>query len=431
MKDKGIGTGATVGIIIVIIAIAAGGYYAYSQGGEGPGPENQPENQVEKEKIPIGIMMPLTGDLSPIAGPMRDGALLALEKVNEAGGLLDNQQINPVVEDTETSESAALDAASKLIDVNNVPVIVGPASSGMAQAILSTTISNEVVQIGPSNTAVVFTTWDDNGYYFRTCPSDALQGKAMANLAVDENYETAATLAINNPYGNGFANVFAEEFEKKGGTVQTQETFDPQATTFETVVSETAAENPDVIVLVAYHEKGSTILKQAYQQGVMEESDWLLAEGLKHDNLAEMTGKTAEGEFIIEGVKGTTPAPKSEYKYYDNYKADYKERYGSDPGIYSSNSYDAAAVAALAIQEAGEAKGSEIKKHIATVANPPGTKVFEIPKALSLLRQGEEINFQGASSALTFDNVGDITAATYEVWTIENGDVVHGRKLPV
>ncbi|KXB06960.1 hypothetical protein AKJ52_01255 [candidate division MSBL1 archaeon SCGC-AAA382C18] len=398
----------------------AGGYIAFSgTGGEsGDG------------KVNMGMLMPLTGDLSPYGGPMRDGGKLAIEQINDAGGLLDNRKINLIVEDTETSETVSVDAASKLINVNNVPVIIGPAGSGSAMAIIDKCITNKVLQIGPSTTSPDFTTYDDDGYFYRTVPSDALQGLAMAKLAIQEEYETASTLVLNNAYGTGFEKVFEKEFEDRGGTILNKIKYDPDATTFETEVSKISEGNPDVIMLVSYPETGSVILRQAYQEAVMEKSDWLLSEGLKAENFPEMVGKTDEGNYIIDGFKGTAPDPRVTGPKYEKFKEDYKAKFGRNPAIFSPNTYDAVAVAALAIQEAGEAKGSALKKHVTSVANPPGKEVTDLGEAIELLKQGKEINYQGASGEITFDNNGDVFGK-YVEWYVDGAKIKLGDRIPV
>ncbi len=421
MKDKGIGTAAAIGIIIVIVAIAAGGYYTYSQGGG----ENVPENQTS-EKIPMGLMMPLTGDLSFISDSMTNGGQLAAKEINDAGGILDNQKINIVLEDTETSPTASVDAASKLIQNNNVQVIVGPASSGDSKAILNKSITNQVVQIGPSVTGAYFTAYEDNGYFFRTCLSDTLQATAMAKIAENENYKTASTLVLNNTYGTGFAEIFAREFEERGGEILTQKAFNKDTSTFTTIIDEVTKDDPDVIVLCCYHKNGGEILKQAYQQGVMDDTDWLLSEGLEDENLADAAGS----DKVVEGLKGTTPKA-TRGAGYQSYENSYKEEYGESPGIYSPHTYDAVAIAALATQEAGVYDGSKIKEHILSVSNPPGQKVSDLGEAIDLLKQGKEINYQGASSQITYDNVGDVTTGSIQTWWFENGKIKYGKEIPL
>ncbi len=403
-----------IGVLVAVVAIA-GAYFVFSDGSGSEG------------KVNMGLMMPQTGGLSFISEPMINGAEIAATEINEAGGILEGKNVNLVLKDTETSPTASVDVVSTLIDVNNVQVIVGPAGSGSAKAILSKTSSNQVVQIGPSNTSRYFSNCDDNGYYYRTCLSDELQATLMSRLATEENYETASVLVVNNAYGQGFKDVFVREFEESGGEILAEKAFNKGTTTFESTISEVAKNNPDVIVLCCYHKNGGTIIQQAYEMGVMEDSDWLLSEGLEATALADLAGKTSEGEYIVDGMKGLTPSPSG--SGYQSFKEKYEEAYGSAPGIYTSYTYDAVAVAALAAQEAGVYKGSEIRKHMASVSNPPGEEVSDLEKAVNLLEQGKEINYQGASSNLNFDNVGDIKAGYYSVWQFDDNNITYGEKL--
>ncbi len=405
-------TKAIAAAVIVIVAIV-GAYFIIS-GGE--------------EKVNIGLMMPQSGRLSPISEPMINGGKLAAIEINENGGILDNREINMIVKDTETDPTVAPDIAEELINLRGAEVIVGPAGSGQAKAILETTVSNEVAQIGPSNTSAFFTTYDDDGYYFRTCLSDILQAEAMAELAISENYETASTISVNNAYGTGFEEAFVEEFGVRGGEIASTVLFDGNATSFKTEIEEATKGDPDVIILTCYHTNGATILKQAYEKGVMENTDFLLAEGLEDKYVVQNAGKTAENEYIADGIKGTTPittfGPGQE-----SYVERYKQEFGGSPGIYSAMTYDAAALAALATQEAGVYEGPEIKDHMISVANPPGKEVSDLGEAIELLKQGEEINYQGASSKITFDNVGDIETGAFQEWWFENGKVVYGKEI--
>ena len=383
------------------------------------------------EKVKIGTILPITGDLSQFGGPMQNAANLAIEEVNENGGLLGNN-VSLINEDSQTSEIAAVGAANKLVKVNKVPVIIGAAGSGPSMAIINITTSNNVVQISPSNTGVDFTTYDDNDFYFRTCPSDALQGKAMAKLAVSENYTTANTFVINNPYGIGFEEVFVNEFESMGGTVLNKVRYNPEATIFDSETLKAAENTPDVIILVSYPQTGSLILKTAYEKGVIEKSDWVLSEGLKDDALAGLVGKDTQGNYIIAGIQDTAPDPRMAGPSYETFKEAFVARYGEEPSTFSSNTYDAAAIIALAIEKAKSADGTAIRDSIRDVANPPGEEVTNIGRALELIRQGKEINYQGTSGDITFDENGDITTAYYARWYVDtNGSVVWGEAIDI
>jgi neutral amino acid transport system substrate-binding protein len=382
-----------------------------------------------KTDVKIGTLLSITGDLAPYGGPMQDAAKLAIEEVNENGGLL-GSHVTLINEDSQTSEIAAVDGANKLVKINKVPAIIGAAGSSISLSFIEITTKNHVVQISPSNTAPDFTTYVDNDFYFRTCPSDALQGKAMAILAMDENYTTASTLVLNNAYGVGFEKVFIEEFESMGGKILDRIKYDPQATIFDSEIEQASKNNPDVIILISYPETGSLILKAAYEKGVMDDTEWLLSEGLKDEGLAESVGKDAQGNYIIAGFKGTAPDPTVAGPAYQTFNNAYMAKYGTDSTTFTANAYDAAAVIALAIEKAGSVDGTAIRDNIRVVANPPGVEVTDIGKGLMLIREGKEINYQGASGDVNFDDNGDITTAYYAKWQVaENGSVEWGDSI--
>ncbi len=386
-------------------------------------------NGPEEGGVKIGTLLSITGDLAPYGGPMENAAVLAIDEVNANGGLL-GKQVTMINEDSQTSEIAAVDGANKLVNINKVPAIIGAAGSSISLSFIEITTGNNVVQISPSNTAPDFTTYEDNDFYFRTCPSDALQGKAMALLAMEENYTTASTLVLNNAYGVGFETVFVEEFEKMGGQVIDRVKYDPQASTFNSEIEVAAQGNPDVIILISYPETGSLILKSAYEKGAMDNTEWLLSEGLKDETLAESVGKDTQGNYIIAGFKGTAPDPTVTGPAYETFNDAYIAKYGTETTTFTSNTYDAAAVIALAIEKAGSADGTAIRDNIRAVANPPGVEVTDIGEGLRLIREGTDINYQGASGDVNFDINGDITTAYYAKWQVaDDGSVEWGESI--
>jgi len=210
------------------------------------------------------------------------------------------------------------------------------------------------------------------------------------------------------PYGVGFEESFNKAFKALGGKVLESVRYDPTATSFDSVVEKVAAKNPDFVMLCAYPETGSAILKAAYEEGFMENIDWLLSEALRDDKLAEMVGKDKAGRYIIAGLKGTTPDPRVAGPACEAFKRNYTAEYGREPIQFCSNSYDAMAVVALAIEKAGSTSGTAIRNSLREVTRPPGKKVTDIGEALRLIREGLwDINYQGASGDLHFDENGD------------------------
>ncbi|NQE53974.1 Chemotactic signal transduction system substrate-binding protein BasB [ANME-1 cluster archaeon GoMg3.2] len=406
--------GLTEGLVIATLVLAA----VLSVGAVGA------------EDVTIGVLYPFSGDLGIYGEPETDAMKMAVGEVNENGGVLGGR-LKLIIMDTETSEVVALAEAQKLLDLYNVSIIIGTAGSETCKAIIGYTTSNGVLLISPAATGVEFTTYPDNDLFFRTCPSDELQGIAMARLAIQQGYKTASTLVVWNPYGIGFEKAFTKRFETLGGKVLESVRYDPDRTTFNSEVEKVAAVNPDFVMLCAYPETGSVILKTAYKKGYMDNIAWLLSEGLISDELADMVGKDEAGNYIIAGLKGTTPDPRVMGPAYDTFEQNYIAEFGKKPISYCANSYDAVAVVALAIEKAGDSSGTAIRDSLRDVANPPGDKeVSDIGEALDTIREGfYSINYQGASGEITFDEHGDVMGSYCE-WTIaDNGRVVYGTPI--
>ena len=380
--------------------------------------------------IKIGVLQSLTGDLGSYGGPMSDAIKIAAKEINANGGLL-GKQVALLVEDDQTNNVAAVDAVNKLVKVDRVAAIVGATGSGQSMSVIDIITKSGVLQISSSNTGTDFTNYPDDDLYFRTASSDSLQGAAMAKLAQERGYKTASTIVINNPYGVGFEDVFIQAFEADGGIVLEKVRYDPSQTVFDSEVEKIATSNPEFIMMVSYPETGSLILRTAYQKGILKNIPWLLSEGLQADNLASLVGNDTSGNYIASGLQGLAPDLEAGGAAYDAFQEKYRKAYGKEPGIYCSNSYDALAVLALAVEQAKNATGRAIADNIRAVANPPGVEVSDLGEALSLIREGKDINYQGTSGDITFDEHGDVSGS-FIVWTVgENGSIVQGEKVAV
>jgi branched-chain amino acid transport system substrate-binding protein/neutral amino acid transport system substrate-binding protein len=387
-------------------------------------------NVTAQGAVKIGVLQSLTGDLGAYGGPMTDAMKLAAKEINANGGLL-GKEVQLLVEDDQTNNVAAVDAVNKLVKVDRVPAIVGATGSGPSMSVIDILTKSGVLQISSSNTGTEFTNYNDSDLYFRTAPSDALQGAAMAELAKERGYKTASTIVINNPYGIGFEDVFVKAFEADGGKVLDKVRYDPSQTIFDSEVQKAVSSKPDFVMMVSYPETGSLILKTAYEKGALKDIPWLLSEGLMAQNLASLVGKDSSGKYIVAGFQGLTPDPSAGGSAYDAFSKKYVAQYGKEPGIYCSNSYDALAVVALAIEQAKNGTGRAIADNIRQVANPPGVEVSDIGEALRLIREGKDINYQGTSGEITFDEHGDVSGA-YSIWNVaDNGSITFGDKIAI
>lgn len=372
---------------------------------------------VAQEPIKIGALFALTGGLAPYGLPIVNGAKLAVEQINRAGGVL-GRRVELVIRDTATAPAAGRDAASKLINLDRVVAIIGALSSGVTVASSSLTIPARVVLISPASTSPMLTDLKDDDFVFRTCVSDALQGVVQGKLALDLGYKTASVIYVNNPYGKGLAEVFKKEFEAGGGKVLAMVPYEENKPSYRGEVEKAIAKGPGVINLIGYPVDGNKMLVQAVELGY--EGTYLFSDGMKGEAVAG--GPAAE---YIEGTFGTAPGA-LEVAVAETFEKDYREAFGPSTVPFRTQCYDAFALLALAIQKAGpsfldmtqEEQGTAIRDNLRAVANPPGEEVTynEFSRAFELLKKGVDINYQGTSGPITFDKNGDVMEGAIEIW---------------
>jgi ABC-type branched-subunit amino acid transport system substrate-binding protein len=231
---------------------------------------------------------------------------------------------------------------------------------------------------------------------------------------------------VNNPYGQGLAEEFKKSFEKQGGKVLAMVPHDEKAAESYTAELKTAMKgNPNIICAFSYPEHGKVYIKEAIE--FFKFKKFLFCDGTKSFDIIK-----AVGASNVEGQYGTVAAS-AMGDTFNIFVRDYTKGYGQLPPLpYITNGYDAVAVIGLAAY-ACKAKGlsitsKNIKDHLRFVANPPGEviKPGEFKKAFELLGQNKDINFEGASGSVDFDDNGDVITPI-EIWQYKGGDIVTVR----
>ncbi len=366
--------------------------------------------------VKIGCVLSLTGTGAPECGPQQQGVVLAEKHINNDGGLLDGK-LEILYADGQSQPGASTTAVNKLVKMNNIPVLLGGWSSGCSIAMSTVTIPNKVVQIGTGCTSPQITYLKDNDYFFRTSPSDAGQGVALAMLAKRKGYKTASTIVINNQYGIGIEQVFKEAWEKSGGEFLAAVRADKNKASYRSELGKVFKNDPDVVINAVYPVDNTVMMKQWYQMDLG--GNWLAAEVGKAPTLPEKLGYEIYGN--VEGV--STGAPDSKAR--DLFDQAWKDEFGdADQSVFSASAYDATMIAALAMEKAGTAEDTAaIRDAIREIANPPGEVVTidEFAKAKELIAQGKDIQYVGASGPVDFDEHGDV-AGLYEHWAVSEDE---------
>jgi len=350
-----------------------------------------------------GILMPLSGGLGNLGQPIRDGAVLPIRLLEgETEFTIDSQ-----VEDTQTDPNAGQTAASSLVDAG-YPAVTGAASSEVTiQVAENVFIPNNVVACSPASTSPAITDLDDNNLIWRTPPSDALQGQVLAQVATDnEGAETAATMYVNNSYGQALSDSFVSAFD---GTVQNEVSFPKGASSYSSQLSQALSDDPDIVVVVGYPESGVQLFRDYYSE-YDGETPFLVTDGLQDSDLPSDVGNA------MTNVQGSAPSAAGPGREF--FTTEYQNEFDSEPGVFTSQAFDATAVCLLANAAAGESSGPAIAEQMQAVANPGGEEVTPstLADGLAMAAEGTEIQYQGASSPVDFDENGDLRAATYEVF---------------
>lgn len=377
------------------------------------------DGSLSGEPVKIGALMDFTGDLAEYGPPMDDAIKLAAKHVNDAGGVLNGRPIEIVSEDGGTNDVISVDAARKLVTVDGVSALIGALGSGFTLAVANAvTVPNQTLQISPSASAPSITLVDDNDFLFRTNVSDSFQGVILADLANALGYDSVGVMHINNAYGQGLADQFAESFEALGGTATVVSHEDGQPS-YASELARATANDPDALVAVSYPVNGALYVREAIDGG--DADTFLFVDATKSADLISAVGADA-----LEGTYGTAPGA-LETSASAQFAGDYEAEYERSPGPFTAQSYDAMALVALAVEVAGSDNSAAIRDALRQVSGPPGVEIgpgqAELARALQLIRDGQDVNYQGASGPVDLDANGDVVGAM-EVWRIAGGQIV-------
>jgi neutral amino acid transport system substrate-binding protein len=375
------------------------------------------------EGLKLGSLTPSTGDLASIGQNMPIAVKLAVETINACGGV-QGKPVTLISEDSQTDPVAGSAAMTKLAEVDKVAGVVGAFASSVSTAALDVAVRNGVMLISPGSTSPIFTDRAKNGefkgFWARTAPPDNYQAQALAALAEKQGFKNVSTVVINNDYGVAFEQEFNQAFSKLGGNVTNQDKpvrYDPKATTLDSEAAAAFGDRPDAVAAVLYAETGSLLLQAAFKQGLSKDVTVLLTDGVYSEDFTKQVGKTADGTSIIAGALGTVPG--ADGQALEEFTTLWKEKTGGkDVTAFVPHTWDAAILLMLAAEAAGNTTGEAIKSKIRDVSGGSGTEVTNPCEAMELIRQGEDINYQGASGNVDMDENGDVVGV-YDVWKVK------------
>ncbi|WP_172331235.1 ABC transporter substrate-binding protein [Mangrovicoccus sp. HB161399] len=372
----------------------------------------------------VGMVMELTGPAGVYGQAGAKAIEMAFRDINEAGGVLGCE----IVTDTRDSQSqgnVAVDQATQLVNIGHVPVVIGGIISSVSIPILtSVTGPGKVVQVSPASSSPTLTQLGADGktggYFFRTITSDALQGTAAAQYAIDQGMKKLAIIHVNNDFGVNMMREFSKTFEALGGEITSVTPYNERQANYSAEANAAMAGDPEALYLISYPVDGATIARAWISNGGPQK--FLLNDGMNSEDFV-----TAVGAKYLGGAYGTssgTAETASTAYFYDNFEA-FSGGIAPDAPA-ADRSYDAGAIVALAIAQAGEADPAKIRDAIPQVTGTEGTPVHagpeEFRKALDLIAAGEKIRYEGVIGPVAFDRYGDITGP-FRLWKITDGAI--------
>lgn len=374
--------------------------------------------------VTVGVVMELTGPAGEYGQAGAKSVEMAFRDINEAGGVIDGCRLVTDTRDSQSQGTVAVDAATQLVQVKKVPVLIGGIISSVSIPILtSVTGPAKVVQVSPASSSPTLTALardgKTNGMFFRTITSDALQGVAAAKYALDQGLKKLSIIHVNNDFGVNMVKEFSTAYKALGGEIVSVTPYNEKQPGYPAEVTAAMAGGPDALYLISYPVDGATIARQWISQGGAPK--FLLNDGMNSaDFIANVGAQHLDGAYGTSS--GTNPTPSTDY-----FMKNYKEFSGIEPtNPAADRAYDAGAIVGLAIAQAGKAESAAIKDAIPKVLDPKGEVIHagkdEFTKALALIKEGKPIKYEGVIGPVSFDQYGDITGP-FRLWRIQKGEV--------
>ena len=390
--------------------------------------ESAQPTESQPEPLKIAFIGDLTGGLAEIGVEMRDGFLLAIKHINEAGGVF-GQPVEFVLGDTNTDPTIAIEEARRVIEIEGVHVIVGAHSSTNSIAIAeSITGPAGIPQISPASSSPQLAVAEDNDFLFRATLNDKVQGPPLAQLVNDQGYTNVGVVYRDDAWGQGIAEAFEQAFTERWSGQVVLIPVAPQQPSYLSEIQQSRRNDPEALVMLAYVPEGTIILRESLENGLYDR--FVFGPTSRNPQLLEAIGAEYLGD--MQGTApGTAPGTESALLWEAAFIDEYERPYGFP---YTKQAYDATIAFALAAEAAQSTDGGAIRDQLRRIGAAPGQVVLadvgSIRLGLEAARQGEDLDYEGAAQSLEWDEHGDLARGYVGIWkftsdgTIEDTGVI-------
>lgn len=354
--------------------------------------------------LTIGTLFPTTGETALLARSQNAGVELAVREINEAGGVNGKPVVVYHQDSGDASTTHAEDSLADLI-AKSVDVVIGPSSAVLAERLLPSATSAGIVMISPSVTSPALTSLNGSELLFRTIPSEALEGKALANII---GKRRVAVIYYSDDTGRAIRDELAAELQKNGGELVAREGFSATANDVDRIVSAVTTAEPDVVVLtspLSAMDKNTAIILALSKVGLGGPKLWLTSQNLADYSQALPGGALTGVNGILEGA-----APDPDFQ---------KRVMSADPSVsdvrFAAEAYDATILAALAAIVAEGDSGRAVASVLRAISSS-GITCTSFGECLEVLKTRKDIDYDGVSGPISFNEHGDPRSAPYGVY---------------
>ncbi|MEV0164087.1 amino acid/amide ABC transporter substrate-binding protein (HAAT family) [Nonomuraea fuscirosea] len=391
---------------LALTACGGGGGDTATQTSQSAAPASSAPAAQGDGTLTLGTLLPQTGSLAFLGPPEFAGVDLALKEINEAGGVLGKPVAKFDTDSGDTTTNIASQSVDKLL-AQKADAIIGAASSSVSESVIDKITGAGVVHFSPANTSDKFTTIADKGLYFRTSPPDKLQGRVLGDLVVADGNDTVGIMAMQDSYGTGLADQVQKTVTDGGAEVVERVDYDPKAADFSADVAKLKAKNPKGIVLIGFEETAKVVQELVKQGLPADKHKWYMVDGnTSNTNYIKMPKGT------LDGVKGTIPGAAAPEEFQKKLLSVNKDL---EDFSYAPESYDAANLIALAAEAAKSDAGVDIAAKLAEVSKG-GEKCTSFKACVDLLKAGKDIDYEGVSGPVEFNEAGDPAVATIGIY---------------
>ncbi len=356
----------------------------------------------------IGAVLPTSVDWGR---PIAETAQFAVDLYNESGGVK-GCKIEMILRDTQVDPKVGVDAAKALVDLERVPLLIGAVSSGVSMPILtSVTVPSKVMQISCCSSSTAFTALaaegKTRGLWYRTFATTRNQAAVAAMLIRERGYSNVAIFYKNDDWGQDIGRLVKNDLESLGIKVTASVAINDGQPSYRPEVTQALGTRPQAVYMALYPTEGTAVTREWISLGGTQEL--VLANSLKSDEYRDAVGFKYLGKAV--GHDSAPPRTESAAGFTSLYKA----RFAAEPnGPGLPNIFDAVMIALLAMDAAPELAGDKIAAQVPRITDPAGMAVFPdkagLQKARAALARGENISYQGATGAVSFDANGDVSA---------------------